>query len=191
MIKCYEFPKKPFVCRIYNICKNDHAPCSFIIYDLFFTILVLCFFYGFFCFCLMNISNANPIIADTQSIRLNIKYINNVVAGFFCAAIMISVHLICVFFRTGIEIKARWKKKLEMKLKLTNGHILDPGGLLSISATIHISTYLCRIRKHAFIKSRLCIIYNIIDKRQPQSAPLCDPMWFADLFLFHFFACVF
>lgn len=31
----------------------------------------------------MNISNANPIIADTQSIRLNIKYINNVVAGFF------------------------------------------------------------------------------------------------------------
>lgn len=150
-----------------------HVRSSFMIC---FSLFLYCVFYGFLCFCLMNISNANPIIADTQSIRLNIKYINIVVADFFLCCNHDIGSFDMYFLQNRNRDQSEKKKKLEMKLKLTNGHILDPGGLLSISATIHISTYLCRIRKHAFIKSRLCIIYNIIDKRQPQSAPLCDPM---------------
>lgn len=95
MIKCYEFPKKPFVCRIGKNCEMTAFSC--IIYNLFhFLCIVLCVS---FCF--------------TPRLKIDCKYTNRFQAlkcinnlHFFTK--VRSVYLDLVFFKTGIE-KAKTK----------------------------------------------------------------------------------
>lgn len=61
MIKCYEFPKKPFVCRIHKCTKWPRsvrtAPFVRSSVMICFTFFVYCFM-SFWCFCLMNMNTS-------------------------------------------------------------------------------------------------------------------------------------
>lgn len=85
-----------------------HVRSSFMIC---FSLFLYCvFFMDFFAFVLWIYQMQTRLLQIRNQFAWTLNISTMWLLVFFCAAIMISVHLICIFFRTGIEIKARRKK---------------------------------------------------------------------------------
>lgn len=134
--------------RVCRICEIVKLTAPFMICFIRFQCIVLCASRVF------SVAS-DPLQIKNQFWTLNVN--NLYIQFFFLVATLISVHLILVFFGTGI--KEEKKHSTSKKLKSANGHqtISRWSALLSISATIHVRC----CHKNVFIGGP---IYKSIDK---------------------------